>query len=348
MKTLNRRDFLKLSGAALSVSLFKPPDPETQRPHSIGLGRVTEWRIWAYDQAQPGARKEYALARDDVLDIYDQIDTEGLMAHNPTWYLTKYGWAYSSWVQPVKQEPNPVERRVPENGFWAQVTVPYVEMRAAPNDKAYRLYRLYYSSVHLVIDRVVDDQGDVWYQLKDDEYPNVKEYVHAEGLRRIPPSELTPISPRAKDKHIEISLKDQKLYAYEGESLVYTARCATGARFTIEDIGLVDFTTPIGEHTVVRKRPSRHMQGFRGRADEYDLPGVPFCTYFTEPGVAVHGAYWHNDFGHPRSHGCVNVMADDAKWVYRWSMPWQTERRLLSRRAARLSRVPTARRCSAI
>jgi lipoprotein-anchoring transpeptidase ErfK/SrfK len=321
MSTLNRRDFLKLSGAALSMMLFKPPEPETQKPRSIGLGRVTEWRIWAYTDARPGATKEVALTRDEVLDIYATLDTEGLMKHNSTWYLTKVGWVYSSWMQPVKRELNPMTEQVPTSGFWAQVTVPYVEMRSAPNDKAHRLYRLYYSSVHLVIDRVVDDKGDAWYQLKDDEYPNVKEYVRAEGLRRILPSELTPISPLAKDKRIEISLKDQQVYAYEGDSLVYTARCATGARFMIEDIGLVDFTTPIGEHTVVRKRPSRHMQGFRGRADEYDLPGVPFCTYFTQPGVAVHGAYWHNDFGHPRSHGCVNVPAEDARWVYRWSMP---------------------------
>jgi len=321
MQTLNRRDFLKLSGAALSVTLFKPPDPETQKPRSIGLGRVTEWRVWAYNEARPGAKKEAALTRDDVVEIYAALDTEGLLAHNPTWFLTKYGWAYSSWVQPVKQDLNPVEQRVPKEGFWAQVSVPYVEMRAAPNEKAYRLYRLYYSSVHQVIDRVADEQGAIWYQLKDDEYSSVKEYVRAEGLRRISPSELTPISPLAKDKRIEVNLKDQKLYAYEGEALVYTARCATGAAFNVEGLGFVDFTTPIGEHTVVRKRPSRHMQGFRGRADEYDLPGVPFCTYFTEPGVAVHGAYWHNDFGHPRSHGCVNVLAADAQWVYRWSMP---------------------------
>jgi hypothetical protein len=63
------------------------------------------------------------------------------------------------------------------------------------------------------------------------------------------------------------------------------------------------------------------MMGFLGRPDAYDLPGVPFCTYFTTSGAAIHGAYWHNDFGHPRSHGCVNVPADVAKWVYRWSMP---------------------------
>lgn len=321
MNTLNRRDFLKLSGAALSMTVFKPPEPETQKPRPIGLGRVTEWRIWAYDEARPGAQKAVALARDEVLDIYAALDTEGLMDHNPMWFLTKHGWVYSSWVQPVKREPNVAERRVPESGFWAQVSVPFVDMRARPDDKAYRLYRLYYSSVHLVIDRVVDDRGAVWYQLKDDEYPSVKEYVRADGLRRILPGELAPISPLAKDKRLEVNLKEQKLYAYEGETLVYTARCATGAAFHVDGLGVVDFTTPVGEHTVVRKRPSRHMHGFAGRSDEYDLPGVPFCTYFTQAGVAVHGAYWHNDFGHQRSHGCVNVLADDAKWIYRWSLP---------------------------
>jgi lipoprotein-anchoring transpeptidase ErfK/SrfK len=322
MTDFNRRDFFKLSSAALALAFFKPPDPGTDRPQVIGSGRVTEWRIWAYNEARPGAKKEVILSRDDVIDIYDTVATVGLMAHNPVWNLTKYGWVYSSWVQPVKQVVNDVVTHVPEKGFWAEVTVPYVDMRNAPNDKAYRLYRLYYSSVHQVVDHLVDEEGAHWYQLRDDEYTSVKEYVRAAGLRRIMPAELTPIAPLAQDKHLEVNLKEQKLYAYEGDTLVYTARCATGAAFSVEGVGFVDFTTPIGEHTVVRKRPSRHMHGFEGRADEYDLPGVPFCTYFTEAGVAVHGAYWHNDFGHPRSHGCVNVRAEDARWVYRWSQPY--------------------------
>jgi lipoprotein-anchoring transpeptidase ErfK/SrfK len=320
MTDLSRRNFLKLSSAVLSAAVLRPPEPdEPLRP--VGLGRVTEWRIWTYANARPGAKKEMALKRDDVIDIYGSITTEGLMEHNPIWNLTQYGWVYSSWVQPVKRVVNEVVTRVPEKGFWAEVTVPYVDMRNAPNDKAYRLYRLYYSSVHQVVGHLVDEDGAHWYQLRDDEYPSVKEYVRAEGLRRILPTELTPIARLAQDKRLEVNLKDQKLHAYEGDRLVYTARCATGAAFSVEGVGFVDFTTPVGEHTVVRKRPSRHMHGFAGRSDEYDLPGVPFCTYFTQAGVAVHGAYWHNDFGHPRSHGCVNVLSDDAKWVYRWSLP---------------------------
>lgn len=320
MSDLNRRDFLKLSGAVLSAAVLKPP-PEDDPRARLGLGRVTEWRIWAYAEPRPGARQEWAFARDEVVDLLDVVSTEGLMKHNAQWFLTPRGWVYSSWVQPVERRLNQPVKHVAGRGFWAEVSVPYVEMRTMPRDTAPRLYRLYYSSVHLVVGSVRDPNGDYWYQLWDDQYESRVEFVRAVGLRPIPPAELTPISPGAHDKRLEVSLKDQRLYAYEGEQLVYSTRCATGAAFTIEGVGVVDFTTPIGEHTVVRKRPSRHMMGFLGRADAYDLPGVPYCTYFTQAGAAVHGAYWHNDFGRQRSHGCVNVLADDAKWVYRWSMP---------------------------
>jgi lipoprotein-anchoring transpeptidase ErfK/SrfK len=324
LSDLTRRDFLKFSSVAVSVAVLKPFPPDEDRPRSVGLGRVTDWRVWAYHDPRPGARREVALTRDAVVDVLDVVSTEGLLSHNSVWNLTKYGWLYSSWVQPVERKINAVVERVPANGFWAEVSVPFAEMRAAPNDSAAKLYRLYYSSVHLVTGQVRDDNGDAWYQIKDDQYESWPEFVRAEALRPVQRSELTPISPFAKDKRLEVSLKEQKVFAYEGDQLVWSTRCATGAAFTIEGMGLVDFTTPIGEHAVVRKRPARHMMGFLGRADEYDLPGVPYCTYFTQDGAAVHGAYWHNDFGHPRSHGCVNVLAQDAKWVYRWTMPVAT------------------------
>jgi lipoprotein-anchoring transpeptidase ErfK/SrfK len=54
---------------------------------------------------------------------------------------------------------------------------------------------------------------------------------------------------------------------------------------------------------------------------DFDLPGVPWCTYFHWNGSALHGAYWHNDYGRPRSHGCLNLRPEDAKWLYRWTQP---------------------------
>jgi hypothetical protein len=61
-----------------------------------------------------------------------------------------------------------------------------------------------------------------------------------------------------------------------------------------------------------------------GGADEFsifDLPGVPWDSYITDSGVALHGTYWHTDFGTQHSHGCINMGLEDAKWIFRWTLP---------------------------
>ena len=322
MSKVNRRDFLKLTSTAIVLPFIKWNLPELKPiDEPVWLGRVTDPAIWAYADPRPGARREQWYPRDSVIRLLDSISTQGLMTHNPIWYLTHSGWVYSSWVQTVERQYNPIVRDIPENGFWGQVTIPFAELRAKPNERAVRLDRLYYSSVHLVIARVEDESGRSWYQLRDDRAPNTPQYVRGESLRLIPPEEMTPLSPDIENKRIEIDTRRQMVYAYENDRLVFSTRCSTGARFNVDSLGLVDFTTPIGEFSVIRKRPRRHMVGFEERSDGYDLPGVPFPTYLTPEGVAIHGAYWHNDFGRQRSHGCVNVHPDAAQWVYRWTRP---------------------------
>ncbi|HZY45466.1 MAG TPA: L,D-transpeptidase, partial [Anaerolineae bacterium] len=63
-----------------------------------------------------------------------------------------------------------------------------------------------------------------------------------------------------------------------------------------------------------------YMIGGAG-SDYYNLPGVAFPVYFTYSGCATHGTYWHNDFGRPRSHGCVNATNQAAEWLFRWTEP---------------------------
>jgi lipoprotein-anchoring transpeptidase ErfK/SrfK len=118
-------------------------------------------------------------------------------------------------------------------------------------------------------------------------------------------------------KRLEVRLAEQLVVAYEDNQPVFMARAATGAKFSNGD-----FRTPPGEYITNRKRPSRHMaSGDRAAANSYDLPGVPWVCYITESGIAFHGTYWHNDFGKPRSHGCINVSSDSARWIYRWTFP---------------------------
>ena len=56
-------------------------------------------------------------------------------------------------------------------------------------------------------------------------------------------------------------------------------------------------------------------------ASGFDLPGVPWVLYITEGGISFHGTYWHNDYGKPRSHGCINLPSEGAKFIYRWTRP---------------------------
>jgi lipoprotein-anchoring transpeptidase ErfK/SrfK len=116
-----------------------------------------------------------------------------------------------------------------------------------------------------------------------------------------------PISPDCQDKWIEINIPEQTLSCIEGQHIIFRTPIASG----VWGMG-----TPLGEFNVLYKRHARRMIG-----DDYDLAGVPFPVYFTWSGVAIHGTYWHNDFGRRHSHGCINVSNYAAEWVFRWVNP---------------------------
>ncbi|MDF1515749.1 MAG: L,D-transpeptidase, partial [Anaerolineae bacterium] len=104
---------------------------------------------------------------------------------------------------------------------------------------------------------------------------------------------------------------EQDLLCFQGEDMVFQTRVATG---------LYDTPTPRGEFNVLLKRHTRRMEGTIN-GDSYDLTGIPFPVYITWSGIAIHGTYWHNDFGRPHSHGCINVTHHAAKWIFRWVTP---------------------------
>jgi lipoprotein-anchoring transpeptidase ErfK/SrfK len=109
-------------------------------------------------------------------------------------------------------------------------------------------------------------------------------------------------------KWILIDLSEQRLTAYQGNRTIYTWRVSTGVR---------KYPTVVGTFRVYAKLSRQRMQGGRG-ADYYNLPNVPDVMYFHR-GYAIHGAYWHNNFGRPMSHGCVNMPLAAAEWLYDWT-----------------------------
>lgn len=121
------------------------------------------------------------------------------------------------------------------------------------------------------------------------------------------PYTLNPVKA-AGPKRVEINLTNQHLYAYEGSTLIYEFLISSG-RWA---------PTPTGTFYPYWKTPSTRMTGGNPAIGTfYDLPNVPWDTFFYQ-GYAIHGTYWHNNFGHPMSHGCINMLTADAKIIYDW------------------------------
>ena len=195
--------------------------------------------------------------------------------------------------------------------------MPFTDAHEEPRKRSEVIYRFYYETTHWIGDLVTDGEGNPWYQILEDKWDLVY-YVPAHHMRLVPPAELRPITPEVpiNYKRLEVSIEKQMVTAYEYGQPVFLARAATGAEFSNGQ-----YYTPAGRHMTFHKRPSRHMARGNLAANGFDLPGVPWVSYFTEKGVAFHGTYWHNDYGRPRSHGCVNLTPRTAKWIYRWTYP---------------------------
>ena len=130
------------------------------------------------------------------------------------------------------------------------------------------------------------------------------------------PREL-PWFARQERRWIDVSITNQLLVLWEGSQPVYATLVSTGK----DGLGDPDRTqsTPRGTYRVQQKHVTTTMDS--NTADsEFELRDVPWVMYF-KGGYALHGAYWHDDFGSKRSHGCVNLAPIDARHVFEWALP---------------------------
>jgi len=317
---ISRRDFLKLAGAGL-LGLLLPQfdlEPALAQFSPDQQGRVTTATLNIYDTPALTGQVVKAYWRDIIFPITGTFISDDETAFNRVWYrVGEDGYAYSGAVQPVRTVLNQPTNILPQEGALAEVTVPYTDARwDAGKDKEFA-YRFYYETTHWAVGLVQDVLGNHWYKVYDDKW-KFHYYAQAEHLRIIPTEELAPLSPDfpGQLKRIEVHLNEQVAIAYEDQTPVFMTRIASGGRFRNGT-----YSTPVGHHMTYHKRPFRHMAAGDIASNGFDLPGVPWVCYITETGVALHGTYWHNDFGHPRSHGCINLTSQAAKWLYRWTLP---------------------------
>lgn len=116
--------------------------------------------------------------------------------------------------------------------------------------------------------------------------------------------ENIPAAPLATGKAIVVSVDQQRIYAYQDGQMIHTHLTSTG---------LPDTPTVYGDYKIYVKYQATDMSG-----PGYYLPQVPYTMYFYQ-GYAIHGSYWHNSFGRPMSHGCVNLPVEEAEWFFDWA-----------------------------
>lgn len=317
---LSRRDFLTLATLSSGALAFTPPHKPSGQ--SRGLARVTTDWIHIYQEPSFDSRRLARLERDEIVTLFDSLDSDLGPYYNPRWHLLADGYAHSGHLQRVRWAPQAARWHLPPGGLLFEVSVPFTRSYRHPDPLSDPLYRLYYLSTCWVERAVRGEDGRAWYRLVDD-LLKVRYYVRAEHLRPVEPSELSPISPEVplRHKHIEVSLARQELLAFERDRLVLRTRISSGIPDDRPRENGIPTVTPTGRFYVDKKMPLRHMGDGRltPSLDAYELPGVPWVSYFHETGVAFHGTYWHNNFGTPMSHGCVNMKTDEAKWLYDWA-----------------------------
>lgn len=313
----SRRDFLKLSSAGVLGMFLAELKFDRALAAPVTQGRMTLSGLNLYSDPSFNAKKLHIFGRDEVVKVTAEVDGEAGNPYNSKWYqINGEGYTYSGWVQPVESNYQRPVFQIPNEGQLGEITVPFSDTRTDPSMWAETGYRVYFGTTHWVTGVSVNKyEKGVWYQIYDSHLQK-SYHVPAMDMRLVPDDELTLLSPDIPEerKHIFVDTATQSVTAFEDDKAVLIARCSSGGKGT---------KTPLGDFQTFHKGPTIHMtnDGEAGAGRGYDLPGVPWVSFFTSTGVSFHGTYWHNDYGKPRSHGCVNLTPSDAKFIYRWTRP---------------------------
>lgn len=147
--------------------------------------------------------------------------------------------------------------------------------------------------------------GAFWYRIGEDRY------VHGYYVRQAA-AVPRPEAVGPEERWIAVDLSQQTLVAYEGDQPVFA---------TMVSSGLPRWQTPEGLTRIwIKLNTGRMRGGSMEEGDYYYLQDVPWTMYFNRD-VGLHAAYWHDGFGTPRSHGCVNLSPLDAIWLFEWTTP---------------------------
>jgi hypothetical protein len=135
---------------------------------------------------------------------------------------------------------------------------------------------------------------------------------------RLDPARRMPGWGKDGEKWIDVNITKQTLVLYEGTVPVYATLISTG------EAGLEDHEASTATKRGIFRIHTKHLTATMSSdelGEEFELRDVPYVQYFDKEGYALHGAYWHDRFGMPKSHGCINLSPEDARRIFFWTEP---------------------------
>lgn len=327
---ISRRTFLRASFVTLGNLAATPLKRVFALGQNSRLGRVNVGMTELKKLPDPDSPTLGQVYEDTIVPWLREVVGRRPFRFNQRWVETPEGYIWAPYLQPVKNAINTPVGSLPQSslgpGMWAEVSVPYVDVildnppARSPWLQNTQRPRLYYSQVFWIDQVKTDDQGKVWYRVNERYGFGDLLWADAEGFRPLTKEEVEPINPQAEGKRVVVNTDRQTLTCYEGKREVYFTQVSTGMKYNFEGQRVETWETPNGTRPIWRKLISVHMTGGT-TGGGYDLAGVSWTTLFEGNGVAIHSTFWHNNFGEAMSQGCVNCRPEDAKWVFRWTLP---------------------------
>lgn len=236
--------------------------------------------------------------------LYYTIEERTTDAAGVTWYrVGEQMWARHGDMNPYLDSRFPgvaVHTRPVRPFGWLLARVrPFPAPDVEPPEGTDRLDRYTFVEVY---DAAEGEDGVIWYDIGGGRWIEQTYLALVDADRR--PGDVPP-----GGFWVEVDLYQQTVAAYEGNRLVYA---------TLASTGLPGFETNEGLFTVYARHEEWDMWGGEVGDDYYYLQDVPHTMFFDRD-IALHGAYWHDNFGEVRSHGCVNLPPRSAEWIFYWS-----------------------------
>jgi lipoprotein-anchoring transpeptidase ErfK/SrfK len=282
-----------------AIFQFRPEFLETVEPivRLMPLGWAARERFGAASASAPGAATRASIAEQG--GVVDEETGHTISGDFLAWYRFNEGRYYLG---------RPLSEPMPKGDALIQIFqggalrrgASGVSLAPVANDLA----------SHFGIDTGPVDQGDL---------PSFDERFF--WIADPPELRADPYSPGAK--WLEVGIGEQQLWAYQGQTVIASSLISTG---------IAPNDTDLGMFRVRLKYPAQDMEGFTDETGEvlgfgaapdgtvpYEVANVPHVMYFNLDAEALHGAYWHHNFGQRMSHGCVNLPLDFAAWLYGWA-----------------------------